>query len=45
MEERSEIIEEYKKKIESLKKHNNFYYIKDKPKIFAYFLASFSKPR
>ena len=33
MEERSEIIEEYKKKIESLKKHNNFYYIKDKPKI------------
>jgi len=33
MEERSEIIEKYKKKIESLKKHNNFYYIKDKPKI------------
>ena len=33
MEERSDIIEKYKKKIESLKKHNNFYYIKDKPKI------------
>ena len=33
MEERPEIIEKYKKKIESLKKHNNFYYIKDKPKI------------
>ena len=33
MEERSKIIDKYLKKIKLIKKHNNFYYTKDKPVI------------
>ena len=31
MKEKPKIIDEYLKKIELIKKHNNLYYIKDKP--------------
>ena len=33
MKEKSEIINKYKNKIENLKKHNNFYFNDDNPKI------------
>ena len=33
MKEKSEIIKRYKNKIENLKKHNNFYFNDDNPKI------------
>ena len=33
MPERSKILNDYKKKIENLKKHNNYYYNEDSPKI------------
>ena len=33
MQDRSKIIKDYKEKIDTLKKHNNYYYNKDNPRI------------
>ena len=33
MREKKKIIEEHKKLIEEIKKHNNFYFVKDRPEI------------